>query len=83
MLISCQEPSELAGSDVPTPVGDTIAVVAIQEQIDTRDSSAATKFLRRAMMALGAYQVDATSERIRDGQARARGRDAASAGRPP
>ena len=58
-------------------------VVAFQEQIDTRDSSAATKFLRRAMLALGAYQVDATSERIRDGQARARGRDAASAGRPP
>ena len=57
-------------------------VVAFQEQIDTRDSSgAATKFLRRAMLALGAYQVNATSERIRDGQAR--GRDAASAGRPP
>ena len=41
----------------------------------------ATKFLRRAMLALGAYQVDATSERIRDGHAR--GRDAASAARPP
>ena len=58
-------------------------VVAFQGQIDTRDSSAATKFLRRAMLALGAYQVDATSERIRDSRARARGRDAASAGRPP
>ena len=58
---------------------DTVG--ALQEQIDTRDSSVATKFLRRAMLALGAYQVDATSERIRDGQAR--GRDAASVGRPP
>ena len=54
-----------------------------RENFDTRDSSAAGKYFRRAMLALGAYQVDATSERIRDGQARARGRDAASAGPPP
>ena len=60
-----------------------IGIVAIRENIDTRDSSAAGKYFRRAMLALGAYQVDATSERIRDGQARARGRDAASAGPPP
>ena len=34
------------------------------------------------MLALGAYQVDATSERIRDGQARARG-EGRRIGRPP
>ena len=50
-----------------------IGIVAIRENIDTRDSSAAGKYFRRVMLALGAYQVDATSERIRDGQARARG----------
>ena len=49
-----------------------IGIVAIRENIDTRYSSAAGKYFRRAMLALGAYQVDATSERIRDGQARAR-----------
>ena len=56
--------------------------VAIRESIDTRDSTAAGKYFRRAMLALGAYQVDATSERIRDGQARARGEGRRS-GRPP
>ena len=50
-----------------------IGIVAIRENIDTRDSTAAGKYFRRAMLAMGAYQVDATSERIRDGQARARG----------
>ena len=50
-----------------------IGIVAIRESIDTRDPSAAGKYFRRAMLALGAYQVDATSERIRDGQARAWG----------
>ena len=59
-----------------------IGIVAIRENIDTRDSSAAGKYFRRAMLALGAYQVDATSERIRDGQARARG-EGRRIGRPP
>ena len=59
-----------------------IAIVAIREAIDTRDSTAAGKYFRRAMLALGAYQVDATSERIRDGQARARG-EGRRIGRPP
>ena len=59
-----------------------IAIVAVRENIDTRDSTAAGKYFRRAMLALGAYQVDATSERIRDGQARARG-EGRHIGRPP
>ena len=59
-----------------------IAIVAIRENIDTRDSTAAGKYFRRAMLALAAYQVDATSERIRDGQARARG-EGRRIGRPP
>ena len=59
-----------------------IGIVAIRESIDTRDSSAAGRYFRRAMLALGAYQVDATSERIRDGQARARG-EGRRIGRPP
>ena len=59
-----------------------IGIVALRENIDSRDSSAAGKYFRRAMLALGAYQVDATSERIRDGQARARG-EGRRIGRPP
>ena len=59
-----------------------IGIVAIRENIDTRDSSAAGKYFRWAMLAMGAYQVDATSERIRDGQARARG-EGRRIGRPP
>ena len=59
-----------------------IAIVAVRENIDTRDSTAAGKYFRRAMLALAAYQVDATSERIRDGQARARG-EGRRIGRPP
>ena len=59
-----------------------IGIVAIRESIDTRDSSAAGKYFRRAMLALGAYQVDATSARIRDGQARALG-EGRRIGRPP
>ena len=59
-----------------------ISIVAIRENIDTRDSTAAGRYFRRAMLALGAYQVDATSERIRDGQARARGAGR-RIGRPP
>ena len=56
----------------PDLIERDIAIVAIRENIDTRDSSAAGKYFRRAMLALGAYQVDATSERIWDGQSRAR-----------
>ena len=59
-----------------------IGIVAIRENIDTRDFTAAGKYFRRAMLALGAYQVDATRERIRDGQARAR-RERRRIGRPP
>ena len=59
-----------------------IAIVAIRENVDTRDSTAAGRYFRRAMLALAAYQVDATSERIRDGQARARG-EGRRIGRPP
>ena len=59
-----------------------IGIVAIRESIDTRDSTAAGRYFRRAMLALGAYQVDATSERIRDGQARARS-EGRRIGQPP
>ena len=59
-----------------------IGIVAIRESIDTRDSIASGRYFRRAMLALGAHQVDATSERIRDGQARARS-EGRRIGRPP
>ena len=49
-----------------------IAIVAIREQIDTRESSAAANFFRRAMLAQGAYQVESASERICMGLDRAR-----------
>ena len=42
-----------------------IGIVALRENIDTSDGSAAAKFFRRSMLAQGAYQVDSTSERIR------------------
>ena len=59
-----------------------IAIVAIREQIDTREGSAAANFFRRAMLAQGAYQVESASERIRMGLDRAR--DAGRRiGRPP
>ena len=59
-----------------------IGIVAIRENIDTSDGSAAAKFFRRSMLAQGAYQVDSTSERIKLGldQARAGGKQL---GRPP
>ena len=59
-----------------------IAIVAIREQIDTREGSAAANFFRRAMLAQGAYQVESASERIRMGLdwARASGK---RIGRPP
>ncbi len=59
-----------------------IAIVALREQIDTREDGAAAKFFRRAMLAQGAYQVESASARIRMGLegARAGGK---SIGRPP
>ena len=49
-----------------------IAMVILQENIDTREGSAAAKFFRRSMLAQGAYQVDSASERIKLGLERAR-----------
>ena len=57
-----------------------IGIVALRENIDTSDGSAAAKFFRRSMLAQGAYQVDSTSERIKLDQARAGGK---RMGRPP
>ena len=59
-----------------------IGIVAIRENIDTREGSAAAKFLRRSMLAQGAYQVDSASERIRLGLDRARA-NGKRVGRPP
>jgi len=55
-----------------------IGIVAISENINTADDSAAAKYFRRMMMANGAYQVESASERIRAGLDRAR-----REGRPP
>ena len=62
--------------------GRNIGIVALRENIDTSDGSAAAKFFRRSMLAQGAYQVDSASERIKLGldQARAGGK---RLGRPP
>ena len=49
-----------------------LGVVAVRENIDTREGSAAAKFLRRSILAQGSYQVDSASERIRLGLNRAR-----------
>ena len=49
-----------------------IGIVALRENIDTSDGSAAAKFFRRSMLAQGAYQVDSASERIKLGLDRAR-----------
>ena len=38
-----------------------IGIVAIRKGIDTREGSAAAKFLRRSMLAQGAYQSDSAS----------------------
>ena len=59
-----------------------IGIVAIRENIDTREGSAGAKFFRRSMPAQGAYQVDSASERIRMSldQSRASGK---RGGRPP
>ena len=57
-----------------------IGIVAIRENIDTREGSAAAKFFRRSLLTQGAYQVDSASDRIKLGLARAEGR---RVGRPP
>ena len=62
--------------------GRDIGIVAIRENIDTSDGSAAAKYFRRSMLAQGAYQVDSASERIKLGLARARG-NGKKVGRPP
>ena len=49
-----------------------IGIVALRENIDTSDGSAAAKFFRRSMLAQGAYQVDSASERIKLGLDQAR-----------
>ena len=59
-----------------------IGIVALRENIDTSDGSAAAKFFRRSMLAQGAYQVDSTSERIKLGLDRARA-GGKRLGRPP
>ena len=59
-----------------------IGIVAIRENIDTREGSAAAKFFRRSMLAQGAYQVDSASEKIRLGLERARV-EGKRVGRPP
>ncbi len=62
--------------------GRDIGIVAVRENIDTTDGSAAAKFFRRSMVAQGAYQVDSASERIKLGLERARG-NGKKVGRPP
>ena len=59
-----------------------IWIVAIRENIDTRDGSAGGKFYRRMMLVQGAYQADSTSERVRAGLDRARA-EGKKLGRPP
>ena len=59
-----------------------IGIVALMENINIADDSAAAKLFRRMVLAQGAYQVESTSERIKAGldRARAEGR---KPGRPP
>ena len=52
--------------------GRDIGIVAVRENINTSDDSAAAKYFRRSMLAQGAYQVDSASERIKLGLNRAR-----------
>ena len=54
-----------------------IGIVAIRENINTDDGSAAPKLFRRMMLAQGAYKVESTSERIKAGldRAKAEGRN--------
>ncbi len=59
-----------------------IGIVAIRENIDTREGGAAAKFFRRSMLAQGAFQVDSDSKRIKLGLERARA-EGRRVGRPP
>ena len=59
-----------------------VAIVDLQENIDTPEGSAAARFFRRSMLAQGAYQVDSASERIKLGLERAR-TSGKRVGRPP
>ena len=62
--------------------GRDIGIVAVRENIDTSDGSAAAKFFRRSMLAQGAYQVDSASERVKLGLDRPRA-GGKQVGRPP
>ena len=64
------------------PTGRGIGIVAVRENINTSDDSAAAKYFRRSMLAQGAYQVDSASERIKLGLARDRA-GGKQVGRPP
>ena len=59
-----------------------IGIISVKEDINTTHDIAAALFFRRMMMANGAYQVDATSERVRAGLERARA-EGKRLGRPP
>ena len=59
-----------------------IGIISIKEDINTTDDSAAAKYFRRMMMANGAYQEDATSERVKAGLDRAKA-EGKRLGRPP
>ena len=59
-----------------------IGIVALRENIDTSDGSAAAEYFRRSMLAQGAYQVDSAGERIKLGLERARV-EGKRVGRPP
>ena len=60
----------------------SIGIVAIRENIDTREGSAAAKFFRCSMLAQGVYQVNSASERTRLGLERTRA-EGRRVGRPP
>lgn len=59
-----------------------VHIVALEEDIDTRDTNPEAKAQRRLLMVMGAYQVETTQLRIKQGleRARAMGR---TGGRPP
>ena len=59
-----------------------IGIISVKEDINTADASAAAKYFRRMMMVNGAYQIDATSERVKAGLDRAKA-EAKRLGRPP
>ena len=62
--------------------GRSIGIVAVRENINTSDDSAAAKYFQRSMLAQGACQVDSASERIKLGLDRARA-GGKRVGRPP